>query len=40
MFRDFQETTNVCLNGIDPAQEILAAPLLSKRILRERPRRC
>ncbi len=33
MFSNFEETTNVRLNGIDPAQEVLAAPLLSKRIL-------
>jgi putative ABC transport system permease protein len=33
MFSNFEETTNVRLNGVDPAREILAAPLLSKRIL-------
>jgi putative ABC transport system permease protein len=33
MFSNFEETTNIRLNGIDPAQEILAAPLLPKRIL-------
>jgi len=33
MFSNFEETTNVRLNGVDPAREIRAAPLLSKRIL-------
>jgi putative ABC transport system permease protein len=33
MFSNFEETTNVRLNGVDPAREILAAPLLPKRIL-------
>jgi putative ABC transport system permease protein len=33
MFSNFEETTNVRLNGIDPKQEILTAPLLSKRML-------
>jgi putative ABC transport system permease protein len=33
MFSNFEETTNVRLNGVDPEQEILAAPLLPKRML-------
>ena len=33
MFSNFEETTNIRLNGVDPAREIRAAPLLSKRIL-------
>ena len=33
MFSNFEETTNVRLNGVDPAREILAAPLLPKRML-------
>ncbi len=33
MLSNFEETTNIRLNGVDPAQEILAAPLLPKRIL-------
>jgi len=33
MFSNFEETTNVRLNGVNPAQEILAAPLLPKRVL-------
>ncbi|MCK4539093.1 MAG: ABC transporter permease [Candidatus Krumholzibacteria bacterium] len=34
MFSNFEETTNVRLNGIDPAKEVLAAPLLSGRFLK------
>jgi len=33
MLSNFEETTNIRLNGVDPAQEILASPLLPKRIL-------
>jgi putative ABC transport system permease protein len=33
MFSNFEETTNVRLNGVDPEKEILAAPLLPKRML-------
>ena len=33
MFSNFEETTNVRLNGIDPAREILTAPLLPKRFV-------
>ena len=33
MFSNFEETTNVRLNGVDPAKELSAAPLLAKRIL-------
>ena len=33
MFSNFMETTNIRLNGVDPAQEALAAPLLPKRML-------
>ena len=34
MFSNFEETTNVRLNGVDPEKEILAAPLLPKRMLK------
>jgi putative ABC transport system permease protein len=34
MFSNFEETTNVRLNGVDPSRETLTAPLLSKRILK------
>ena len=37
MFSNFEETTNVRLNGVDPAKEILAAPLLPKRMLQGEP---
>ncbi|MCK4302738.1 MAG: ABC transporter permease [Candidatus Eisenbacteria sp.] len=33
MFSNFEETTNIRLNGVDPAREILAAPLLPTRML-------
>lgn len=33
MFSNFEETTNVRLNGVDPARELAAAPLLAKRLL-------
>ncbi len=33
MFSNFQETTNVRLNGVDPTRELATAPLLAKRIL-------
>jgi len=33
MFSNFQETTNVRLNGVDPEREILAVPLLPKRVV-------
>ena len=33
MLSNFEETTSIRLNGVDPAREILAAPLLPKRIL-------
>ncbi len=33
MFSNFEETTNIRLNGVDPEQEILTAPLLPKRML-------
>ena len=33
MFSNFEETTNVRLNSVDPEREILTAPLLPKRIL-------
>ena len=33
MFSNFEETTNIRLNGVDPTREIRAAPLLPKRIL-------
>jgi putative ABC transport system permease protein len=37
MFSNFEETTNVRLNGVDPEKEILAAPLLPKRMLQGEP---
>ncbi len=33
MLSNFEETTNIRLNGVDPVREILASPLLSKRFL-------
>ena len=33
MLSNFEETTNIRLNGVDPAREILASPLLPKRFL-------
>ena len=33
MLSNFEETTNIRLNGVDPAREILASPLLPKRML-------
>ena len=33
MFSNFEETTNVRLNGVDPARELATAPLLAKRLL-------
>ncbi len=33
MFSNFEETTNVRLNGVDPARELASAPLLAKRLL-------
>ncbi len=37
MFSNFEETTNVRLNGVDPSREILTAPLLPKRIIQGEP---
>ena len=34
MFSNFEETTNVRLNGVDPAKELATAPLLAKRLLK------
>ncbi len=34
MFSNFEETTNVRLNGVDPARELATAPLLAKRLLK------
>ena len=33
MFSNFEETTNVRLNGVDPERELRTAPLLSKRLV-------
>ncbi len=33
MFSNFEETTNIRLNGVDPEKEVLTAPLLMSRIL-------